>query len=317
MRFLFGYGSIVSRASVERTLGRVLAPGDGPLEARLDGYRRVWNVGSDSRSHPERTFIREDDGSVYTGVVAVLGLEPASGSTCLGAVVRIGPPDLAPLLSRERNYHLVDVTAMVSWSAKPESCSVHTFMPSVAARQRLAGADEAVIDSHYARRVEEAFGVLGRAGLEEYRTSLAAGSAGTACFRSRRSARRRGVPGDATPAFGHDPHMSELVIELHIPLLPAPGLAGGGYEFPWIEDTQESVMILDLDDDGASEFDDGEESDDHYVFFLTGDDEDLVLAAAKRLALAPGVPGGAFLMVTDSDAEEFGLGRRVELSELP
>ena len=69
--------------------------------------------------------------------------------------------------------------------------------------------------------------------------------------------------------------------------------------------------------EGAEEFDDGEEVGDHYVFFLTGEHESAVIEAATRLARLPGAPGGAFMMITDSDAAEFGLGRRVNVSPAP
>src|SRR5512135_353339 len=45
-RFVFAYGSLVDASSTRATLGRPLAPGDGPTPADLVGYRRAWNTAS-------------------------------------------------------------------------------------------------------------------------------------------------------------------------------------------------------------------------------------------------------------------------------
>ncbi|MFE3635316.1 hypothetical protein [Streptomyces sp. NPDC059168] len=59
--------------------------------------------------------------------------------------------------------------------------------------------------------------------------------------------------------------------------------------------------------------DDGEEYGEAYVFFITGAAEEDLLAVASRAAGLAGIPSGAFAMVTSEEAEEIGLGRRVEL----
>jgi hypothetical protein len=102
------------------------------------------------------------------------------------------------------------------------------------------------------------------------------------------------------------------VVEIHVPLTPAVGLAPGEYPLPWIDRIED--FLIDLEDEGAVEvYDDGETFGDFYVFFITGGDEDALLAAASRVATLDGVPDGAFAMVTTDDAPEFGMGRRVGL----
>ena len=109
--------------------------------------------------------------------------------------------------------------------------------------------------------------------------------------------------------------MAELIVEVHIPLTLPKELEEGAYPFPWIDDVME--YLAELDDDPSAEgvemYDDGEEFKEHYVFFLHQGSEAAQLAVAGRIARLPGVPTGAFAMVTDSDAEGFGLGTRVEL----
>jgi hypothetical protein len=106
---------------------------------------------------------------------------------------------------------------------------------------------------------------------------------------------------------------SNVVVEIHVPLTPIIGLPEGEDPFPWIDEVME--FITELDERGeVALYDDGGEFDDVYVFLINAASEDRLLAAAARIADLPGVPAGVFAMVTDDDAEEFGQGRRVDLS---
>ncbi|MER7185279.1 hypothetical protein ABT404_38460 [Streptomyces hyaluromycini] len=103
-----------------------------------------------------------------------------------------------------------------------------------------------------------------------------------------------------------------MVVEIHVPLLPTPGLPDGSYPFPWIDEVQD--FLSDLEDQGEVEvFDEGEEDGDVYVFFVTGAGEGRLLTAASRVAALSGVPAGTVAVVSDDEAEELGLGRRVAL----
>jgi hypothetical protein len=103
--------------------------------------------------------------------------------------------------------------------------------------------------------------------------------------------------------------VADIVVEIHIPLEETPGLASGEYRYPWIDDVEDFLAVQ----EDVDLFDDGEEVGDFYVFFICDASEDVLLAVASQVAMLPRVPAGAFAMVTDSDAAEFGLGRRVEL----
>lgn len=107
--------------------------------------------------------------------------------------------------------------------------------------------------------------------------------------------------------------MPELVVELHVPLEPDKDVPEGDYRFPWIDDIVEAIAELE-DTTDTELYDDAEEFGDHYVFFLTGPDEASVISSAGALATRSGVPAGVFAMVSDSDAAEFGLGRRVDIT---
>jgi len=80
----------------------------------------------------------------------------------------------------------------------------------------------------------------------------------------------------------------------------------------WIDDVGD--FMIDLEEElGLEEYDDGEEFGDVYLFFIAGAPERTLLAAASRVATRAGVPAGAFAMVTDTNAPQYGMGRRVNL----
>ena len=107
--------------------------------------------------------------------------------------------------------------------------------------------------------------------------------------------------------------MAEPVVEIHVPLVPRPGLPDDAYPFPWIREIDD--FLADLEERGETEvFDEGEEVGKVYIFVITGPDPQRLLEVAAQVAARPGVPRGAFAMVTDDDAEDFGLGRRVVLT---
>lgn len=106
--------------------------------------------------------------------------------------------------------------------------------------------------------------------------------------------------------------MSQLVVEIHVPLTPAPDVVEGEYPFPWIDDVEEHLATL--EEEGRLEVaDDGEELDDAYVFFITGASQDQLLEVASRVADRDGVPAGAYALISDTDADEVGVGERVDL----
>ncbi|PRY10488.1 hypothetical protein [Kineococcus rhizosphaerae] len=106
--------------------------------------------------------------------------------------------------------------------------------------------------------------------------------------------------------------MSQLVVEIHVPLTPAPTVTDDDYPYPWIEEVEDH--LAELEEAGDLEVhDDGEEIDDEYVFFITGGAEERLLRGASRIATRDGVPRGTYAVVSSDDAEDIGTGRRVDL----
>jgi hypothetical protein len=94
-----------------------------------------------------------------------------------------------------------------------------------------------------------------------------------------------------------------VLVEIHFPMTA---------DDEWIDDVGD--YMIDLEEElGIEEHDDGEEYGDSYIFFIAGASERTLLAAASRVATRDGVPAGAFAMVTDTQAPQFGMGRRVQL----
>ncbi|WP_406046977.1 hypothetical protein [Kribbella sp. NBC_00889] len=128
----------------------------------------------------------------------------------------------------------------------------------------------------------------------------------------------RPQPARLTPipaVASQDPSGRQLVVEIHVPLNGAGGILPGdpGYEFGWIDDIEE--FLADESSDGSFEiYDESEEIGETYVFFVAGAPEQVLLRVAADVAALPGVPSGAFAVVTDDQSEEIGNGRRVALS---
>lgn len=160
MPFVFGYGSLVDRESVEATLGRALDPRDGPHPARLVGFRRTWNVLGHSGSRPEYAFV-DDAGAPWEGWLAFLGVEPSPGTSTLGAVVRLDAGELAAMDDRERSYDRVDVAGLLDREVPGRTDEpVFVYRPKADVVAGAAGAD-GVVMARYLRLVDRAYRALG------------------------------------------------------------------------------------------------------------------------------------------------------------
>jgi cation transport regulator ChaC len=167
--WVFGYGSLVSPASMATTIGRVVASRDVAV-AHLDGYGRRWNYGS--------MHLRGDwhhDGSTVTqGLVVSLGLVVAGSETCNGVVVRVTADELAQLDWRERDYERTDVTDLTRRDDDRPTERVMTYVPRASAIERYEAARDrrhAGIRRSYWELVSAAFSDLGGDHLDRYETT--------------------------------------------------------------------------------------------------------------------------------------------------
>ncbi len=165
--WVFGYGSLVSPASMATTIGRPVV-GDDIAIAHLDGYGRRWNYGSlHLRGDWHHEGVR-----VEQGLVVSLGLVEADSETCNGVIVRVSSDELAQLDWRERDYERTDVSDLIRLDDDRRAGPVMTYVPRPSAIERYESARDgqrAGIRLSYWELVSAAFDDLGGEHLARYR----------------------------------------------------------------------------------------------------------------------------------------------------
>ena len=161
MPYVFGYGSLVDRASVEASLGRAVTDEDGPYPVRLNGYRRSWNMAAHTSLRPDYAF-HDAAGNSWEGWVAFLGIEEASSATTLGALYRVDDSDFVGLDLRERSYDRTDVADRLDRAVLVGDEPVYTYVPKAEARRRAADvAAGGIVMARYLRLVDRGYRTLG------------------------------------------------------------------------------------------------------------------------------------------------------------
>lgn len=125
---IFGYGSLINRHSLARTVGRTPAVQE-LVPAWLAGYERVWDYAA------QVCF----EGTDEPRTAVFLNLRASAGARVNGIVLRVHDNELALLKARERFYDLVDVTAGID---KRFDAPVRTFVctdPQHLARENAEG----------------------------------------------------------------------------------------------------------------------------------------------------------------------------------
>lgn len=168
--WVFGYGSLVSPASMARTIKRVAEPGLDFFEANLSGYGRRWNYGVE---HIVATWTLDDGTSVDDGVIVALGIIESTNDSVNGVIASLTDDDLAYLDRRERNYDRVDVTSAITTTAET-SDPIYVYVPRVSAIERYESARDAGIAGvrrTYWDVVDAAFAEFGPESQERYRAT--------------------------------------------------------------------------------------------------------------------------------------------------
>jgi len=161
---VFGYGSLVSRASIADTLGRAAGP---PIPARLAGWRRRWSIYRVNTAH-EKVFERVD-GAPFEHVVG-LNIERAPGASEAGwpngALIELTEAELERLDRREVRYDRVEVTG----SALSDGAEFDRVYAFTAKEGHFAAETppDAIIIASYVAACEAAFAELGPTAWEEF-----------------------------------------------------------------------------------------------------------------------------------------------------
>jgi hypothetical protein len=169
--YLFAYDSLVRPSFVD---GIVAAPLDlPPVEARLSGWRREWNAGSDASMRPGTTLY-DAAGMEYHGVIALLGLARSAGGGCNGVAYPVSSEIVVKIDEFQQCYDRIDVSGEVEWPGKPQMCTVFTYVPTAQSKARLERAvvsRDACVTKEIADLVEESFEELGAESIQTYRAS--------------------------------------------------------------------------------------------------------------------------------------------------
>jgi hypothetical protein len=101
---IFGYGSLLSRASLERTLKKEYK---GPfLSTSVPDWRRTWDVRQPNRAY----YAETDEGRMYPENILYLNVTAHPGALLNGVVVVVTAQQLTDLDQREWMYDRVVVT---------------------------------------------------------------------------------------------------------------------------------------------------------------------------------------------------------------
>ncbi|HEY7169722.1 MAG TPA: gamma-glutamylcyclotransferase family protein [Vicinamibacterales bacterium] len=157
---LFGYGSLLLKSSMERTLAR---PYEGaPIVGRVDGWRRTWNAITPN----DRFFYLEDGQKRFPASIIYLNVVPDPGSIN-GLIYVIDAEDLPGFDRREFTYSRVDVRGRLDVAVEGGPVWMYVgkppylFVPPASQR-------EAAVRRSYLRIVDSGLAELGRDFRIEY-----------------------------------------------------------------------------------------------------------------------------------------------------
>ena len=158
---LFGYGSLLLKSSMERTLGRQYTR--GPVPCRLRGWRRTWS----SLFPNERFYYLAGGERRYPTNILYLNISRSEG-TLNGLLYVVNQDDIAGFDRREAVYDRVDVRDdLMDVDVKGGPVWVYVGKPPFLLTSP-APVDEAAIRRTYLDIVEGGLSTLGAAFREEY-----------------------------------------------------------------------------------------------------------------------------------------------------
>jgi cation transport regulator ChaC len=167
---LFGYGSLISKASLEKTLGRKYT---GPfIVCELEGWRRSWDVAMPNNKPDQPTYEETPSGRMYPDNILYLNVRSITGSLVNGVLFVVNSEELDEFDKREWIYKREDVTSQLHgaivengpayvYVAKPEYVMTNVASPAQAAVRR-----------NYLKHLETGFHDLG----ETFRIAFEASS---------------------------------------------------------------------------------------------------------------------------------------------
>ena len=163
---LFGYGSLLLRSSMERTLGRPYA--DIPAVASVRGWRRTW----DSIYPNQRFYFEPQPGErCYPSNIIYLNIRRDPAVTLNGLIYAVGQRDLERFDEREAVYDRVRIDAdviepLVTGGPVYAYVGHHGFL-----LERQVRREQAAIRASYVAIVEDGLRELGEEFRQQYEAS--------------------------------------------------------------------------------------------------------------------------------------------------
>jgi len=152
---LFGYGSLCSIASLERTLGRKY---DGPfLRCEVEGWRRSWDVGMPNQAY----YFDSPAGRIYPEHILYLNVTREAGSLLNGTLFLVDSEELKQFDDREWIYNRQRINDQLR-GVTVEGGDAYLY--AAESEYVIKGAESpnhAAIRSSYIRILEDAFRDLG------------------------------------------------------------------------------------------------------------------------------------------------------------
>jgi len=157
---LFGYGSLLSVAALEETLGKSYR---GPfVMSQLRGWRRKWEAAMPNQSYYTETAA----GRMYPESILYLNIAPDTGTVLNGSVFAVSAEELCRIDEDESIYDRVEVGS--SLETRVEGGPVYAYVCRPHYRKsEVSGPREAAIRSTYLDSVNHGLAALG----EEFRTA--------------------------------------------------------------------------------------------------------------------------------------------------
>lgn len=159
---IFGYGSLMNKASFERTLGRRIDPSEFSWNY-LNGYARSWTLYHEVKNLPEEKKLLLPPTKKY---IVYLDITPKANSKIIGSLVTISSQELLKFDAREINYDRIDVTDNLD--AIPDGITVYTYIGNKRYKTALVPLSECVIIKEYIEIVESGVNNLCEADRDEF-----------------------------------------------------------------------------------------------------------------------------------------------------
>lgn len=167
---IFGYGSLTSIKSMERTLGKTY---DGAyLVADLNGYERAWNVFVENQHNGHSYYYISPEGdSIYPEKLVYLNIQENKGVVMNGVVFIVDSVELAAFDKREFVYDRIDITDEIG-RVEVQGGRVYAYLakPEFIINE-LTDTRKAAIRKSYAEILETAFENHGPGFESKYKAS--------------------------------------------------------------------------------------------------------------------------------------------------